>query len=173
MVEDCGERLLEGRRAGDLVAKARALDRQFQQLRTTAKPLTRGLAGAFARKGTRRWLRSLRACRYHAATLARATPQAPAPMQELPSADRLREAVSHVSGNIRALAGVAEDKSPRSIESSAVPIERIAEALSAAGELPKSGHSQPLEILRNLERIDRIVVALAQDFGPIPRRRTR
>ncbi|HET8700357.1 MAG TPA: FUSC family protein, partial [Nitrococcus sp.] len=167
LVEDCGEQLLGDYRSGDLTATTRALDRRFQQLRAAAKPLTRGIAGAFARKGARRWLRSLLVCRYYAANLARVTQQAPMAMRGLPSADRLREAVAHVSANIRALAGMSEDTDRLSIESSAARIERLMEVSPGTVAVSGSEVSPQLEILRSLERIDRVVVALAQDFGPI------
>lgn len=41
----CGERLVGGHSGGRLTVKARALDRQFQQLRATTQPLTGGVAG--------------------------------------------------------------------------------------------------------------------------------
>src|SRR5699024_1627494 len=77
LVSSCGERLVNEQPGGNLTVKARALDRQFQQLLTSAQPLTRGIAGAFARRGARRWVRSLMACRYYAAQLARTTQHIP------------------------------------------------------------------------------------------------
>jgi uncharacterized membrane protein YccC len=59
----------------DLTEAAREVNRCFHQARAASKPLTSGLAGAFAPNSARRWLRVFLACDYYARTLAAHVPR--------------------------------------------------------------------------------------------------
>lgn len=87
----------------DLTDQARGLDHQLQELRTTAKPLTAGVAGLNGRDGPRHGLRVLAACDHYARALARSCSH-PRPARIDPAqAGMLARAADRATGNIEAL----------------------------------------------------------------------
>jgi uncharacterized membrane protein YgaE (UPF0421/DUF939 family) len=70
-IEDCACQLAGHQTDRSFISEIRALDRDFQELRTTANTLTRGMSSFFSRRNTSRWLRGLLGTRYYAMRLGR------------------------------------------------------------------------------------------------------
>ena len=91
---------LGGETVSGLSGDARALDQSLAALRTSAQPLTTGIAGVNHRSGVRRAVSVMSACDHYARGLARVS--GPAPSAEL--RDRLARSARCVVGDIEALA---------------------------------------------------------------------
>lgn len=144
-----------------LITEARELSADVRTLRTSAKPLTDGLAGIAGRCGVRHGLRVLRACDHHARGLARLCA---VPVSD-PAALRpgLSGATVQLRHNVEALAAAVDDGDRCAEVSSA---ERLLDrAEDAVAECPHAERERVLAVLRHLRRIDQAVVGLAADLG--------
>jgi uncharacterized membrane protein YccC len=144
-----------------LVGEARELGEDVRTLRTSAKPLTDGLAGIAGRSGVRHGLRVLLACDHYARGLARlcAVPVSdPAVLRS-----RLCGATVAVRRNVDALAAAVNDGDRGTEVSSAQPL--LDRAEDAVADCPPCDRERVLAVLRHLRRIDQAVVGLAADLG--------
>lgn len=156
---ECSVARLTGRdTSADPAGEARRLDREFQSLSTAAKPLTRGLAGAFGRRGARNWLRGMLACRHYARQLAQCGQRARPDGADSTLGRAFDAAAAEVIAEIRALrAGEAPD-------GDLDPTRTTLDALNEAGESMRAASPELQAAARNLRRIHRLVVALRHDF---------
>lgn len=138
--------------------QARVLHRSLQNFRTTAKPVTVGIAGIAGRTSIRRGLRLLKACDHYARTLARAS-EGPDP-GSAPLARAIAAAAEATRANIDALAEVLDQQGDPAVRSSA---DLIDAAEDAAGQLRDDRRLQAG--LHALHQIDRAVVDAAADLG--------
>ncbi len=144
-----------------LVSEARKLGENMRTLRTSAKPLTDGLAGIAGRSGVRHGLRVLQACDHYARGLAQ--------LCTVPVADpaTLRPGLSgaalRVRHNVDALAAaVSEGDRSGEVSSAQRLLDRAEDAVT---DCPPAEREQVLAALRHLHRIDQAVVGLAADLG--------
>lgn len=158
LVDASTDRIANKHPETDVAQTARSLDRDFQQLRTAAKPLTRGIAGAFNRRSARRWLRAMLACRHYARQLARYAHQA----QPIAPQSALAGAFTQTAARIIDRISYLRDSSGELDDDTACtgsPFEQCGEALAASDPRVR-------EAARCLERIDRLMVNLLHDFKP-------
>ena len=144
-----------------LVSEARKLGENMRTLRTSAKPLTDGLAGIAGRSGVRHGLRVLQACDHYARGLTQlcAVPVAdPATLRPV-----LPGAALRVRHNIDALAAaVSEGDRSGEVSSAQRLLDRAEDAVT---DYPPAERERVLAALRHLHRIDQAVVGLAADLG--------
>ncbi len=161
LVSHAVDSLLGDANGAGLVGDARELGEDVRTLRTSAKPLTDGLAGIAGRSGARHGLRVLLACDHYARGLARLC----AVRVSDPAALRpgLCGATVVVRRNIDALAAAVDDGDRAAEVTSAQPLLDRAEDAVASG--PASDRERVLAVLRHLRRIDQAVVGLAVDLG--------
>jgi len=124
-----------------------------------AKPLTSGLAGAFAPNGARRWLRVFLACDYYARTLAARAPRGRSALGETEECLRL---VARTRGNIdRVLNALDGDRSrlalSRRVDPDAAFVPLSPARPGAAGE----AH----DLVRALAGMDEAIRLLARNLG--------
>lgn len=139
--------------------QARIVHRSLQDFRTTAKPLTVGIAGIAGRTSIRRGLRLLKACDHYARALARAS-EGPDP-GSVPLAEAITAAAEAARANIDALAEVLDRHGGDPEVRSAADLIDAADAV--AGQLPDDRRLQAG--LHALHQIDRAVVDAAADLG--------
>lgn len=166
-VERAARRMAGDRSAFDAAGVSRDLDRAFQTLRTAARPLASGLAGAVARTEIRQWLHLLRACAYYARNLARLSEQENAGADpELTRA--LTETASRIRRDTDAVAGlIACQKSPIAIPGNI--LERIEEAVAARYEHDARRCAAPerqAAALYAIDHIDEAIQFLKRRLGP-------
>ncbi len=144
-----------------LVGEARTLGENMRTLRTSAKPLTHGLAGIAGRSGVRHGLRVLQACDHYARGLARLCE---IPLTN-PAALRpgLCDATAQLRNNVDALAAaVADGDRTDEVASAQQPLDCAEDAVA---DYPPAERERVLAVLRHLRRIDQAVVGLTADLG--------
>ncbi|PZS13467.1 MAG: FUSC family protein, partial [Pseudonocardiales bacterium] len=144
-----------------LVGEARELGNDMRMLRTSAKPLTDGLAGIAGRSGVRHGMRVLLACDHYARGLARLCA---IPLSD-PAALRpgLCGATVQVRHNIDALAEAVHDGDRNAEVTSAQQL--LDRAEDAVVGCVAAERERVLAVLRHLRRIDQAIVGLAVDLG--------
>ncbi|ORB12697.1 FUSC family protein [Mycobacterium noviomagense] len=155
--------LFGGKQATNPTDKARELDRNLQQFRTTAKPMLAGLAGLSGRRSIRRALRVLAACDRYARALARNSERYGDPSPEL--VDAVTSAAEQMRRNIEALDAVPDQ--PATV-APATDFLDTAEGLVCQQDRdpePGSDARRLLSALHALRQIDRAVVTEAVDLG--------
>lgn len=143
------------RPAASLTETARQLDRDLQQFRNTAKPLTAGLGGLAGRRSMRHGLRMLTACDRYARVLARSCDRYDEASPDL--ADAVRSAAAQIRRNIDVLITALEFNHPATV----FPATDFLDA--AESEQPDSRRLRAA--LHALRQIDRAVVTAAIDLG--------
>lgn len=144
-----------------LVGEARKLGNDTRTLRTSAKPLTDGLAGIAGRSGVRHGIRVLLACDHYVRGLARlCTVPISYPAALRPGLCDVSVAMRH---NIDALAAAVHDGDRSVAVTSAQRL--LDRAEDAVLGYPQPDRQRVLAILRHLRRIDQAVVGLAIDVG--------
>ncbi|MBV9322149.1 MAG: FUSC family protein, partial [Mycobacterium sp.] len=143
--------------------KARELDRNLQQFRTTAKPLTAGVAGISGRRSIRRGLRVLSACDRYGRTLARNSERYDDASPQL--ADAVTSAAAQVRRNIDALDTIGDH--PATVVSATDLLDATESLVYQSDDDPQSGSDarRVLTALHALRQIDRAVVTEAIDLG--------
>ena len=145
------------------IEKARELDRNLQQFRETAKPLTAGVAGISGRRSIRRGLRVLAACDRYGRTLAQSCERCAAASPEL--VDLITEAAARIRRNVGTL---------ETIRDHAGTVVAAADLLDAADSLARHADDDPkpgtdtrrlLTAIHALRQLDRAVVTEAIDLG--------
>lgn len=145
--------------AGNPTDTARRLDRNLQQLRTTAKPLMVGVAGISGRRNIRRGLRVLTACDRYGRTLAFNSQRSEGASSQL--VDAVTAATGQIRHNLKVLGGV-------SARGHAVSVMRATDFLDAAESLVRQHNSEGEQlhaVMHALRRLDRAVVEEAIALG--------
>ncbi|SDX50259.1 Uncharacterized membrane protein YccC [Modestobacter sp. DSM 44400] len=145
-------------------AEASALRESFDSLKSTAKPLTEGLAGLANRSGYRRTLRVLGACEHHARVLARVADTAAGSAAADPDLCRaLGSAVQGVRDNVDTVArAVDEGLAGVLVHPADAALDALDRNVDTARESDRHGLAA---IGRQLRAIDQAVCGLATDRG--------
>ncbi len=136
--------------------KARQLDRDLQQFRIDAKPLTAGLVGLVGRRSMRHSLRELTACDRYARTLARSSDRYLDASPQL--VDAVKSAAAQIRRNIDVLVTALEFDHPTTVFPAT-------DFLDAADTLARNDGRRLPAALHALRQIDRVVINAATDLG--------
>ena len=147
-----------------LTETARQLDRDLEQFRITAKPMSGGLAGLAGRRSMRHGLRMLTACDRYARILARSSEKYADTSPDL--ADAIKSTGTQIRRNVDVLVTSLEFDQPATVFPST-------DFIDAAESLARTNGDQPptpdlrrlLAALHSLRQIDRIVINAAVDLG--------
>ncbi|TVS84253.1 FUSC family protein [Mycobacterium helveticum] len=149
--------------------RARRLDRDLQQFRTTSKPLLVGVAGFAGRRSIRRALQLFTACDHFGRSLARSAAQvaapdgSPAPAAVLVAA--LASAAAQTRRNIDALIAVLDGARAATIVSATEALDTTLAGQRDAGSPPRPDTRRFLTAVHSLRQIERLVATLAADLG--------
>jgi uncharacterized membrane protein YgaE (UPF0421/DUF939 family) len=144
--------------------KARQLDRDLQQFRTTAKPLAAGIGGISGRHSIRHAQRMLAACDRYGRTLARNSE----PFDE--ASPTLAEAITSASVHIRRSIDVLAAALHGHHDATVMPATDFLDAAEAFAREHRDGDERStrarlLAVVHSLRQIDRAVVSAAIDLG--------
>ncbi|HEY9304037.1 MAG TPA: FUSC family protein, partial [Mycobacterium sp.] len=142
--------------------KARQLDRDLQQFRTTAKPLAAGIGGISGRHSIRHAQRMLAACDRYGRTLARNSE----PFDE--DSPRLADAITSAAAHIRHSIDVLSTALHGSHDGTVMPATDFLDAAESFARDHHAEHSAKqrlLAVVHSLRQIDRAVVSAAIDLG--------
>jgi uncharacterized membrane protein YgaE (UPF0421/DUF939 family) len=142
--------------------KARQLDRDLQQFRTSAKPLVAGVGGFSGRHSIRHGQRMLAACDRYGRTLARNSVRFDVPSERL--TDAITSAATHIRHSIDVLTAALDGGRTGTVEP-ATDFLDAAETLGRQHHADHSARQQLLAIVYALRQIDRAVVSAAIDLG--------
>jgi uncharacterized membrane protein YccC len=157
LVQDSVAGLLGAQTAARLTDTARQLGRDLQQFRTTARPLSAGIAGMAGRRTMRHGLRMLSACDRYARILARCSETRVDISTEL--ADAISSAATQIRRNIDVLMASLESSQSATVYPST-------DFIDAAESLARRHDDQRLlAALHALRQIDRVVINAATDLG--------
>ncbi|WIM90453.1 FUSC family protein [Candidatus Mycobacterium wuenschmannii] len=145
-----------------LTETARQLGRDLQQFRTTAKPLSAGIAGLGGRRTMRHGLRMLNACDRYARILARSSATRVDTSPDL--AESIRETAAQIRRNIDVLITALEFNQPATVFPSTDYID-AAESLARQHREESLERRRLLSALHSLRQIDRVVINSAIDLG--------
>ena len=143
---------VEGRKADT----ARQLDRDLQQFRVDAKPMTAGIVGLVGRRSMRHRLRELTACDRYARTLARSSDRCLDASPQL--VDAVKSAAAQIRRNIDVLVTAMEFDHPTTVFPAT-------DFLDAADSLARNDGRRLQAALHSLRQIDRVVINAAIDLG--------
>ena len=164
LIEASVTSLLGGETAGSLTETARELDWDLAQFRTTAKPMSAGLAGLAGRRSTRHSLRMLTACDRYARILARSSETYDGASPEL--ADAIKSSATQIRRNIDVLITSLEFDQPATVFPSTDFIDAAETLARQNGDQPPSpDRRRLLAALHSLRQIDRVVINAAIDLG--------
>ena len=142
--------------------KARQLDRDLQQFRTSAKPLAAGVGGFSGRHSIRHGQRMLAACDRYGRTLARNSVRFDMPSERL--TDAITSAATHIRHSINVLTAALDGGRTGTVEP-ATDFLDAAETLGRQHHADHSARQRLLAIVHALRQIDRAVVSAAIDLG--------
>jgi len=142
--------------------KARQLDRDLQQFRTSAKPLAAGVGGFSGRHSIRHGQRMLAACDRYGRTLARNSVRFDMPSERL--TDAITSAATHIRHSIDVLTAALDGGRTGTVEP-ATDFLDAAETLGRQHHADHSARQRLLAIVHALRQIDRAVVSAAIDLG--------
>jgi len=162
LVEESVDSLLDGEPAAPLTETARQLGRDLQQFRTTAKPLSAGIAGLAGRRTMRHGLRMLNACDRYARILVRSSETRIDTSPEL--AEAIHSTATQIRRNIDVLITSLEFDQPATVFPSTDFID-AAESLARQHGDATSERARLLSALHALRQIDRVVINSAIDLG--------
>jgi hypothetical protein len=147
-----------------LTETARQLGRDLQQFRTTAKPMSAGLAGLAGRRSMRHGLRMLTACDRYARILARSSEIHIGTSPEL--ADAIKSTATQIRRNIDVLITSLEFNQPATVFPSTDFIDAAETLARKNGDHPPSpDRRRLLAALHALRQIDRVIINAAIDLG--------
>ncbi len=172
-VEGAARHMAGEQNAFAIADTCRDLDRALQTLRTAARPLASGLAGAVAAVAARHFLVTLRACSYYAHNLARLSGQ-PSHGEDPELTCALVETALRIRRNGEALADLIEQGRPP-IAASADLLERVEAAVAARFDGNPQWHTAPdrqLAALYDIAHIDEAILLLERDLAGRRRRRS-
>jgi hypothetical protein len=154
--------------------QARQLDRDFQQLRVTAKPLLAGVAGLAGRRSIRRGLAIFAVCDRYGRSLARSSERYQDPTRADPLASELAQAFSTAAAqtgrNVDALAAAIDGGHAPDLVSAADELDAAETAArqqdgDSLGEEPGPDTRRFLTAVHALRQIERAVVSAATNLG--------
>lgn len=166
LIETSAAAMLGGGGAVSPTERARQLDRDLQQFRTTAKPLLVGVAGFAGRRSVRRGLQLLTACDHFARSLARTAERFGGPLAH-ESATAFTATAAQTRRNIDALIAALDGARAPTIASATDALD-TAEALARqhdGGSPPRPDTRRFLTAVHSLRQIDRLVATVAADLG--------
>jgi uncharacterized membrane protein YgaE (UPF0421/DUF939 family) len=164
LIEASVTSLLGGQTTVSLTETARELDWDLAQFRTTAKPMSAGLAGLAGRRSMRHGLRMLTACDRYARILARSSETYDSASPEL--ADAIKSTATQIRRNIDVLVTSLEFDQPATVFPSTDFIDAAETLARQNGDQPPSpDRRRLLAALHSLRQIDRIVSNAAIDLG--------
>ncbi len=155
LIETSVASLFGGELATSPTETARQLDRDLQQFRISAKPLTAGVGGLAGRRAMRHGLRMLAACDRYARILARSSdPYDDADPQLV---DAVKSAAQQIRSNIDILVTALEFDH-------AATVFPATDAIDTAEGIARDSR-RLLAALHSLRQIDRVVINAAIDLG--------
>jgi uncharacterized membrane protein YccC len=156
--------LLGGDTAVRLTETARQLGRDLQQFRTTAKPMSAGLAGLAGRRSMRHGLRMLTACERYGRILAHSGETHISTSPEL--ADAIKSTATQIRRNIDVLITSLEFNQAATVFPSTDFIDAAETLARQNGDHPPSPDLRRLlAALHALRQIDRVIINAAIDLG--------
>ncbi|MGO9552341.1 MAG: FUSC family protein, partial [Mycobacterium sp.] len=156
--------LLGGDTAVRLTETARQLGRDLQQFRTTAKPMSAGLAGLAGRRSMRHGLRMLTACERYGRILAHSGETHISTSPEL--ADAIKSTATQIRRNIDVLITSLEFNQAATVFPSTDYIDAAETLARQNGDHPPSPDLRRLlAALHALRQIDRVIINAAIDLG--------
>ncbi len=162
LVGDSVASLLGDNPGTNLTETARQLGRDLQQFRTSAKPLSAGIAGLAGRRTMRHGVRMLNACDRYARMLVRNSETRVDTSPEL--ADAINAATAQIRRNIEVLITALEFDHPATVFPSTDFID-AAESLARQHGDATPERARLLAALHSLRQIDRVVINSAVDLG--------
>jgi hypothetical protein len=164
LVQDSVATLLGGETAVSLTETARRLGRDLQQFRTTARPLSAGIAGMAGRRTMRHGLRMLTACDRYARILVRSSETRIDTSPEV--ADAINSTATQIRRNIDVLITALEFSQGATVFPSTDSID-AAESLARrhSDHWLEPDRRRLLTALHALRQIDRVVINAATDLG--------
>jgi uncharacterized membrane protein YccC len=164
LVQDSVAALLGGETAVSLTETARRLGRDLQQFRTTARPLSAGIAGMAGRRTMRHGLRMLTACDRYARILVRSSETRIDTSPEV--ADAINSTATQIRRNIDVLITALEFSQGATVFPSTDSID-AAESLARrhSDHWLEPDRRRLLTALHALRQIDRVVINAATDLG--------
>jgi len=169
LIEAATQNLLGERTPQNLTEQARALGQDLQQLRTSAKPLTKGLSGISGRGTTRRGLRVLTACDHYARTLVRSSDRPGLARTTPVLAATVKSAAARTTGNVMALTELLGHHGHATVHPAADLLAAAIEGHRGAARSPDPDIRRLHTALYALRDIDQAVVDLAYEHGATPR----
>jgi len=156
--------LIGGESLTSLTETARQLDRDLDQFRTTAKPLSAGIAGMAGRRTMRHGLRMLTACDRYARILARSSEARIDASPDL--VDAIHATATQIRRNIDALITALKFNQRATVFPSTDSID-VAESLARSNgdHWSEADRRRLLTALHALRQIDRVVINAATDLG--------
>lgn len=143
--------------------EARAVRTAFETLRTTATPITKGLAGIADRSGSRRTMQILAVCEYHCRALLRLADSVPGIARTPALRASFKEAATAVRADIELLATAAGAQTELGRDDSAP---QLLDNLEAQTDMASSEHRTRLAAAAaDLRAIDRAVRDRADEVG--------
>jgi uncharacterized membrane protein YccC len=142
---------------------ARQLDRDLQQFRTTAKPLTAGLAGLAGRRSMRHGLRMLTACDRYARVLARSSDRCHDVSPGLAVA--VRSAAVQIRINIDVLITALGNNHAATVLPAADHLDAAESLARDDGDPARPAGRRLLAALHSLRQVDRAIINAAVDLG--------
>jgi uncharacterized membrane protein YccC len=156
--------LLGADTAVSLTETPRQLGRDLQQFRTTAKPLSAGLAGLAGRRSMRHGLRMLTACERYARILARSSETHISTSPEL--ADAITSTATQIRNNVDVLITSLEFNQASTVFPSTDYIDAAETLARQHGDQPLApDRRRLLAALHALRQIDRVIINAAIDLG--------
>jgi uncharacterized membrane protein YccC len=147
-----------------LTETARQLDRDLQQFRITAKPMSAGVAGLTGRRTMRHGLRMLTACDRYARILARSSEIHIETPPEL--ADAIRSTAGQIRRNIDVLVTSLEFNQAATVFPSTDYVDAAETLARQHVDQPLAPHHRRLmNALHALRQLDRVVINAATDLG--------
>jgi hypothetical protein len=164
LVEASVASLAGGETLTSLTETARQLGRDLDQFRTTAKPLSAGIAGMAGRRTMRHGLRMLTACDRYARILARASEARIDAPPDL--VDAIHATATQIRRNIDALITALKFNQRATVFPSTDSID-VAESLARSNgdRWSEADRRRLLTALHALRQIDRVVINAATDLG--------
>jgi hypothetical protein len=142
---------------------ARQLDRDLEQFRTTAKPLTAGLAGLAGRRSMRHGLRMLSACDRYARVLARSSDRCHDVSPELAVA--VRSAAVQIRINIDVLITALGNNHAATVLPATDHLDAAESIARHEGDPARPDGRRLLAALHSLRQVDRTIINAAVDLG--------
>jgi uncharacterized membrane protein YccC len=164
LVQDSIASLLGGETSASLTETARQLGRDLDQFRTTARPLSAGIAGMAGRRTMRHGLRMLTACDRYARILVRSSETRIDTSPDV--ADAMHSTATQIRRNIDVLITALEFSQPATVSPSTDFID-AAESLARrhGDDWLEPDRRRLLTALHALRQIDRVVINAATDLG--------